>query len=63
MSKVVLEARSDAPGMPVSMGQVTDLITRAQMMGAPPDAEVGFDAMMEFRTPVRARRVTVTWEA
>jgi hypothetical protein len=62
MAKVVIEAKADPAMGFVTSGQVNALITEAQLMGAPPDAEIGFDAVMEFRTPVRARRVTITWE-
>jgi hypothetical protein len=61
MAKITLEALS-VGGEGVTMGQVTDLITKAQMSGAPPNAEIGWDGFMEFRSPARARRVTITWE-
>jgi hypothetical protein len=61
MSKASIEVKGDK-GKPVTFDQLTDLITRAQLIGAPPNAEVAFDAMVEFRTPIRARRVVITWE-
>lgn len=64
MSKVQLEATSKDPTRKhVTMEEVADLITRAQMMGCPPDATIGFDSMLEFRTPIRAWRVVLMWEA
>lgn len=63
MAKIKLEATAEypVPGY-VTMDQVSKLIAEAHEMDAPPNAEIGFDALMEFRSPVRARRVTVAWE-
>lgn len=62
MAWVKLEAIAEKiPGY-VTMDQVHNLIHEAEGMNAPPNAEFGVDLIMEFRTPARARKVTITWE-
>lgn len=46
----------------VTKGQALDLIAQSTAAGAPDSAAIGFDALLEFTTPVRARRMVVSWD-